>query len=54
MSGGRLRVTARVLVGLAAMITMLGFVVTACPSNRDGLSGQLAHALTETESVSKS
>lgn len=54
MRGGRLRPAIRLVVGIAAMIAMLGFILTSCPSNRDGMPGRLAQAQEETESAARS
>jgi hypothetical protein len=41
----------RPLAILAALISMTAFILTSCPSNRDGMAGQLASARQEVESA---
>jgi hypothetical protein len=35
----------RAIALLAALIVGLGMLLTQCPANRDGMPGQLAHAM---------
>jgi hypothetical protein len=44
----------RAVAGLLAMGAMLAFTLTSCPSQRDGMSGQLATAKDETQSAARS
>jgi hypothetical protein len=44
----------RAVAGLLAMGAMLAFILTSCPSQRDGMSGQLATAKDETQSAARS
>lgn len=44
----------RALLGLVALTAILAFVLTSCPSNRDGMPGQLAAAKEETQSAARS
>lgn len=53
MPGGRIRPAIRIVVGIAAMVAMLAFILTSCPSNRDGMPGRLAQARAETESAAR-
>ena len=41
---------------LAVVVALIGlaFLLTCCPSNRDGMPGQLAQAKEETESAARS
>lgn len=39
---------------LVALIALTAFILTSCPSNRDGMPGQLASAKQEAESASRS
>jgi hypothetical protein len=45
---------ARVAAGLLAVAAVLAFILTSCPSNRDGMPGQLATAKDETQSAARS
>lgn len=54
MHGGRLRPVIRIVVGIAGMNAMLAFILTSCPSNRDGMPGRLAQAQEETETAARS
>lgn len=54
MARGGPRPAIRIAVGIAAMVAMLAFILTACPSNRDGMPGRLAQAQEETESAARS
>jgi len=44
----------RAVAGLLAMGAMLAFTLPSCPSQRDGMSGQLATAKDETQSAARS
>jgi hypothetical protein len=44
----------RGLLLLAALIVGLGLLLTQCPANRDGMPGQLAHAMEEATSAARS
>jgi hypothetical protein len=44
----------RVLAVLLALAAALAFVLTSCPSNRDGMPGQLATAKEDTQSAARS
>jgi hypothetical protein len=44
----------RVLTGLLVLVAVLALVLTSCPSNRDGMPGQLATAKEETQSAARS
>lgn len=44
----------RIAVALVLMAGALALVLTSCPSNRDGMPGQLATAKEETESAARS
>jgi hypothetical protein len=50
----RARQLVRIVVGLLVLAAMLAFVLTSCPSNRDGMPGQLASAKDETQSAARS
>ena len=50
----RARQVVRVGAGLLFLAAMLAFVLTSCPSNRDGMPGQLASAKDETQSAARS
>jgi hypothetical protein len=45
--------TRRVVAGLLVIAGVIAFVLTSCPSNRDGMSGQLATAKDETQSAAR-
>jgi hypothetical protein len=49
-----MRAAFRPLAALVALAAMLGFILTSCPSNRDGLPGQLASAKEAAESACRS
>lgn len=53
-SWSRKRRLPRAAVGLLALAAMLAFVLTSCPSNRDGVPGELATAKDETQSAARS
>jgi hypothetical protein len=42
------------LAALVALTALFGFILTSCPSNRDGMPGQLASAKAEVESACRS
>lgn len=44
----------RAIALLAALIVGLGMLLTQCPANRDGMPGQLAHAMQETSAAARS
>ena len=44
----------RVLTGMVVLVAVLALVLTSCPSNRDGMPGQLATAKEETQSAARS
>jgi hypothetical protein len=44
----------RAIALLAALILGLGMLLTQCPANRDGMPGQLAHAMQETSAAARS
>ncbi|MGV0816036.1 hypothetical protein ABQF34_29140 [Mycolicibacterium boenickei] len=44
----------RALFLAALLIATLGFLLTRCPANRDGMSGQLAQAMEETVAAARS
>ena len=44
----------RVLIGMLVLVALLALVLTSCPSNRDGMPGQLATAKEETQSAARS
>ena len=44
----------RTLLVLVLVLVALGFLLTRCPANRDGLPGQLATAMEETTSAARS
>src|SRR5882757_3967390 len=44
----------RPVAALFALAALLGFILTSCPSNRDGMPGQLASAEEEVESACRS
>lgn len=44
----------RAVVAFLALCVVLAFVLTSCPSNRDGVPGQLAAAKEETQSAARS
>jgi hypothetical protein len=44
----------RPLLVLVVVIVGLGLLLTRCPSNRDGMTGQLAHAMEESTSATRS
>lgn len=48
------RTRVRLLLVPAAITAVLLFILTSCPSNRDGMPGQLATALDETTSAAQS
>ncbi|MDT5066266.1 MAG: hypothetical protein QOK02_2421 [Mycobacterium sp.] len=50
----RSRRVIRVTVGLLVIAATLAFVLTSCPSNRDGMPGQLATAKDDTQSAARS
>lgn len=39
---------------LVVILAALGFLLTCCPANRDGMPGQLARAMEETASAARS
>jgi hypothetical protein len=41
------------VAGLLVIAGVIAFVLTSCPSNRDGMSGQLATAKDETQSAAR-
>jgi hypothetical protein len=43
-----------VLAGMLVLAAALAFVLTSCPSNRDGMPGQLATARDDTQSAARS
>jgi hypothetical protein len=51
---GRYRRMVRAAAILAALVAALAFVLTSCPSNRDGMPGQLAAAKEEAQSAARS
>jgi hypothetical protein len=42
------------VAGLVAVVAVPAFVLTSCPSQRDGMSGQLATAKEETQTAARS
>jgi hypothetical protein len=44
----------RVGAGMLAIAVVLAFILTSCPSNRDGMPGQLSTAKEETQSAARS
>ena len=44
----------RVLIGMLVLVALLALVLTSCPSNRDGMPGQLAAAKEESQSAARS
>ena len=44
----------RAAATLAVAIGVFGFILTSCPSNRDGMPGQLASAKDESVSAARS
>ncbi len=42
------------MAGLVAVVAVPAFVLTSCPSQRDGMSGQLATAKEETQTAARS
>ncbi len=44
----------RAIALVAALIVGLGMLLTQCPANRDGMPGQLAHAMQETSAAARS
>jgi hypothetical protein len=50
----RARGPARLLAGLIGLVAVLLFVLTSCPSYRDGMSGQLFSAKDDTLSAARS
>jgi len=50
----RSRRALRVLTGMLGLAAALAFVLTSCPSNRDGMPGQLATAKDDTQSAARS
>ena len=54
MTRSRRRSVVRTTVSALAVVAMLVFVLTSCPSNRDGVVGQLAQARDEVGSATRS
>jgi hypothetical protein len=50
----RRRSVLRIITGLLVLLAVLAFILTSCPSNRDGMPGQLATAKDETQSAARS
>jgi hypothetical protein len=48
------RSSTRVAAGLLVLAAVLAFILTSCPSNRDGMPGQLATAKDDTQSAARS